>query len=122
VPIEDTVGAVAELVQAGYVRHIGLSEASSASIRKAHAVHPVAAERHLTAAQLALAWVLARGTDIIPLAGARNRTQLADALATLDLDLSPDDLARIETAVPPGAVAGTRYPAPAMASLDGQTS
>ncbi len=202
VPIEDTIGAVADLVQAGYVRHIGISEVSAATIRRAHAVHPIAAlqieyslfsrgveaetlptlrelgialvaygvygrglvgaraaaaqpraagdfragfprfqganlERNLQlvaaledvaqargvpAGQLALAWVLSRGQDVVPLPGARHRRQLADALAAVDLELTPADLASIEGAVPTGAVAGDRYPAQAMAGLDGQRS
>ncbi|HYL05530.1 MAG TPA: aldo/keto reductase [Thermoanaerobaculia bacterium] len=211
VPIEDTVGAVADLVRAGYVRHLGLSEASAATIRRAHAVHPVAAlqieysplsrrveadilptlrelgialvaygvlsrgllglpgnlghlghpghgaaagplsagdvrshfprfqgrnlERNLqlvealrqvatakgaTVPQLAFAWVLGRGDDVVPLAGARTRSQLADLLGALDLELSPADVAALERAVPPGAAAGDRYPAAGMASLDSE--
>jgi aryl-alcohol dehydrogenase-like predicted oxidoreductase len=201
VPIEDTVGAVADLVRAGYVRHLGLSEASAATIRRAHAVHPVAAlqieysllsrrveadvlptlrelgialvaygvlsrgllghgaaaaagsrsagdtrqhfprfqgknlERNLqlvealrqvaaargaTVPQLAFAWVLSRGDDVVPLAGARTRSQLADLLGALDLELSADDLAALERAAPPGAAAGDRYPAAGMAGLDSE--
>ena len=208
VPIEDTVGAVAELVQAGYVRHLGLSEASAATIRRAHAVHPVAAlqieysllsrrvqdgilptlrelgialvaygvlsrgliggagergergqaaaagslsagdtRRHfprfqgknlehnlrlvealrqvaaakgVTVPQLAFAWVLGRGDDVVPLAGARTRGQLADLLGALDLELSAGDLEALDRAVPPGAAAGDRYPAAGMAGLDSE--
>lgn len=199
VPIEETVGAVADLVRAGHVRHLGLSEAGAATIRRAHAVHPVAAlqieysllsrrvetdilptlrelgislvaygvlsrgllggrgaagqrsggdiRKHMprfqgenlernrglvealrevaaaksaTVAQLALAWVRARGDDVVPLAGARTRVQLADLLGALDLDLSPADLSRIENAVPAGAAAGDRYPASGMAALDSE--
>jgi aryl-alcohol dehydrogenase-like predicted oxidoreductase len=199
VPIEDTVGAVADLVRAGYVRHLGLSEASAATLRRAHAVHPVAAlqieysllsrrveadilptlrelgialvaygvlsrgllghaaaagprsagdtrqhfprfqgknlERNLqlvealrqvaaakgaTVPQLAFAWVLSRGDDVVPLAGARTRSQLADLLGALDLELSADDLAALERAAPPGAAAGDRYPAAGMAGLDSE--
>ena len=199
VPIEETVGAVADAIKAGWVRHLGLSEASAATIRRAHAVHPVAAlqieyaivsrnveatilptlrelgiplvaygvlsrgllsegltaaplakgdvrahfprfqgeslRRNLelvaalreiaaglgtTVAQLAIAWVLARGNDILPLIGARRRDQLAAALGALDLRLTAADLARIEAAAPPGAVAGDRYNLAAMASLDSE--
>ncbi len=201
VPIEETVGAIAELVQAGYVRHIGLSEAGSETLRRAHAVHPIvdlqveyslfsrdieasllptcrelgigitaygvlsrgllggswskqrsaggapdfrmvgprfqganldanlalvealraiADAKGVSVSQLAIAWVLARGADIVPLVGARRRPQLADALAALELELSPADLAQIEQAVPVDAVAGTRYPAPLMAGLDSE--
>jgi aryl-alcohol dehydrogenase-like predicted oxidoreductase len=199
VPIEDTVGAVADAIKAGWVRHLGLSEASGATIRRAHAVHPVAALQieyaivsrnveatilptlrelgislvaygvlsrgllsdGLTAAplargdvranfprfqgeslcrnlelvaalrevaaglgttvtQLAIAWVLARGNDVLPLIGARRRDQLTAALGALDLHLTPADLARIEAAAPPGAIAGDRYNAAAMASLDSE--
>jgi aryl-alcohol dehydrogenase-like predicted oxidoreductase len=199
VPIEETVGAIADMVRAGYVRHLGLSEASAATIRRAHAVHPVAAlqieysllsrrveadilptlrelgislvaygvlgrgllgrsaaagprragdirahfprfqganlEHNLelvaalrevaaakgaSIAQLAFAWALARGEDMVPLAGARTRAQLADVLGALDLHLSSADLTRIERAAPPGAAAGDRYPAAGMTSLDSE--
>jgi aryl-alcohol dehydrogenase-like predicted oxidoreductase len=200
VPIEDTVGALAELIHAGYVRHVGLSEAGADTLRRAHAVHPVAdlqieysllsrgieaeilpacrelgvgvtaygvlsrgllsghwsrdravvagdfrqsaprfsgenLERNLslvdalravaeargaTAAQVAIAWVLARGEDIVPLVGARRRDRLAESLGALDLELTADDLAAIERAVPPGAAAGGRYHASQMATLDSE--
>ncbi len=188
VPIEETIGAIAELVKAGYVRHVGVSEMSAATVRRANAVHPIAAleteygvltrdiedgtlpsvrelgvsvvaygvlsrgligtqpgqfaapgdsrgsyfprfqgdnlkkngklidalaeiaaEKDATAAQLAIAWVLARGLDIIPLAGARRRDRLREALGALEILLTAEDLARIERAVPAGAVAGERY-------------
>jgi aryl-alcohol dehydrogenase-like predicted oxidoreductase len=200
VPIEDTVGAIAELVQAGHVRHIGLSEAGAETIRRAASVHPisdlqieysllsrgieeeilpvcrelgigvtaygvlsrgllsghwskdrrlagrdfrgisprfsgdnlrhnltlvealraVAEAKGVTVAQLAIAWVLSRGDDIVPLVGARRRDRLAEALGATDVGLTADDLARIETAVPPGAAAGDRYAAHAMAELDSE--
>jgi aryl-alcohol dehydrogenase-like predicted oxidoreductase len=196
VPIEDTIGAVANLVKAGYVRHIGLSEASAASLRKAHAVHPIAAlqieyslvdrgieanilptarelgvsvtaygilsrglltgskpasprdmRTHLprfagdnwdanqrtlealnsvaqglnaTTAQVAIAWVRSRGSDIVPLIGARRRESLTESLAALDLVLSAEQLAQIEAAVPMGAVAGTRYNEEQMRMLDSE--
>jgi aryl-alcohol dehydrogenase-like predicted oxidoreductase len=198
VPIEDTIGAIAEMVQAGYVRHIGLSEASAQSIRRAHAVHPISAlqieyslmsrgieaeilpavrelgigvtaygvlsrglisatarasqsegeirtrmprfapgnfERNLavvdalakvavgknaSVAQIAFAWVLSRGDDIVPLVGARRRDQLKEALGSLNLHLSAADLARIEAAMPADAVAGTRYLPAALAHLDSE--
>ncbi|HEX9322487.1 MAG TPA: aldo/keto reductase, partial [Xanthobacteraceae bacterium] len=69
---------------------------------------------------LAFAWALARGDDVIPLAGARRRDQLADALGALEVTLTPADLARIEAAVPPGAVAGERYGAALMTHLDSE--
>ena len=198
VPIEETVGAIADLVKAGYVRHIGLSEASGATVRRATAVHPiaaleteyavvtreietetlptmrelgvavvaygvlsrgliggssagsfnapgdsrsmvlprfqgenlrknlalldalaaVAAQKGVTVAQLAIAWVLAQGQDIIPLVGARRRDRLAEALGALDVHLSADELARINQSVPAGAVAGDRYPPEAMHSVN----
>ncbi|MCP2165964.1 aldo/keto reductase [Goodfellowiella coeruleoviolacea] len=190
VPIEDTVGAIADLVRAGYVRHIGLSEVDAASVRRANAVHPVvdlqieyslltrdieaeilptcrelgvgitaygvlsrgllsghwsperrltegdyrgitprfqgenlarnlelveslrgiAEARGATTAQVAIAWVLSRGEDIVPLVGARRRDRLAESLAAADLRLAPEELAAIERAVPAGAAAGARYP------------
>ncbi|MFN8498442.1 MAG: aldo/keto reductase [Anaerolineae bacterium] len=202
VPIEDTVGAIADMVKAGYVRHIGLSEVGSDTLRRAHAVHPIsdlqieyslfsrgiedsilptcrelgigvtaygvlsrgllsghwskeralagqdfrntsprfrgenldrnlalvealrviAAEKGTTVAQLAIAWVLARGADIVPLVGARRRDRLAEALGALDLTLTADDLARIEVAAPADAVAGERYNTHAMRQLDSERS
>jgi len=200
VPIEDTVGAIADMIKAGYVRHVGLSEAGAETIRRAHAVHPVAdlqieysllsrgieaeilpttralgigitaygvlsrglisghwnkeqamapgdfrafsprfqagnidhnltlvealrgiaQEKGLTVAPIAIAWVLSRGQDIVPLVGARRRDRLTEALQSLDVQLTPDDLARIERAVPPGAAAGDRYHASMMAHLDSE--
>jgi aryl-alcohol dehydrogenase-like predicted oxidoreductase len=198
VPIEDTVGAIAEMVRAGYVRYIGLSEMGAATIGRARAVHPIAslqieyslmsrgieaeilpavrdlgmsvtaygvlsrgllsgstardigtadprtrfprfrdenlrrnlallsalevigADRGVTAAQLAIAWVLSRGDDIIPLIGTKRRDRLAEALGALDLTLSADEIAAIEAAVPAGQVAGSRYDPAAMASLDSE--
>lgn len=200
VPIEDTVGAIADLVKAGYVRHLGLSEVSAPTIRRADAVLPVtdlqieyslvsrgieeailpacrelsigvtaygvlsrglisghwdasrqtgardfrshsprfqgdnlrhnlglveqlrelAAAHGVSVAQLAIAWVLAQGGDIVPLVGARTRARLAEAIGALDVRLSQDELAAIERAVPKGAVAGDRYSAQGMASLDSE--
>ena len=197
VPIEDTVGAVAEMVAAGYVRYIGLSEMGADTIRRAHAVHPIAAlqieyslmsrgieakilptvrelgiavtaygilsrgllssgtarlapgdprarfprfrdQNHAanlellaaleaiadttgaTAAQLAIAWVASRGTDIIPLIGTKRRDRLSEALKALDLTLSADDLAAIESAVPASAVSGDRYDQSQVAALDSE--
>lgn len=196
VPIEETVGAIADMVKAGYVKHIGLSEANAETIRRAHAVHPIswlqieyslfsrgiekeilptlrelgislsaygvlsrgllsgkwskdrqgapdfrsfsprfmgenldknlalvealrkiADEKQTNVAQLAIAWVLSRGEDVIPLIGARKRSQLEDALSAVGLQLSPSDLERIEAAVPAEAVAGTRYAAEQMGML-----
>jgi aryl-alcohol dehydrogenase-like predicted oxidoreductase len=200
VPIEETVGAIGELVEAGYVRHIGLSEVGAETIRRAAAVHPISdlqieysiisrgieeeilptcrelgiaitaygvlsrglisghysmdrsttggdirarmprfraenLERNLrlvdelraiadakgaSVAQVAIAWVLSRGEDIVPLIGARRRDQLQEALGALDVQLSTDDLERIEQAVPMDAVAGSRYDEPQMAHLDSE--
>ena len=201
VPIEETVGAIAELVQSGYVHHIGLSEVGADTIRRAHEVHPIAAiqmeyslmsrtieaeilptvrelgigvtaygvlsrgllsstglqplgardgrtrrfprfqeenlrrnrelvraleviakEKGATTAQLAIAWVLNRGDDIIPLIGARNRQRLQEALSALDLTLTEEELARIERAVPAERVAGTRYAEAQMSALDSERS
>jgi aryl-alcohol dehydrogenase-like predicted oxidoreductase len=200
VSIEETVGAVHELIEAGYVRLLGLSEAGADTVRRAHEVHPVAdlqieysllsrgieaeilptcrdlgvgitaygvltrgllsghwtsaqqaapgdirsrhprfspenVDRNLqlvdalrrvaeskgaTVAQLAIAWVLSRGDDVVPLVGARRRDRLEEALGALDLELTDGDLAAIERAVPPGAAAGDRYDAGQMASLDSE--
>jgi aryl-alcohol dehydrogenase-like predicted oxidoreductase len=200
VPIEETVGAIAELVQAGHVRHLGLSEAGADTLRRADRVHPVAdlqieyslisrgieseilpacrelgigltaygvlsrgligghwprdralapgdfrtfaprfsdenVDRNLslverlraiaetkgaTVAQLAIVWVLSRGGDVVPLVGARTRERLAEALGAFELDLTAEELAKLEEAVPPDAVAGERYNAQQMALLDSE--
>ena len=200
VPIEDTVGAIAELIKAGHVRSVGLSEVGVETIRRAHRTHPVAdlqieyslisrgierailpevrslgigitaygvlsrgllgglwskdrspaggdlrrflprftgdnLDRNLalveslrgianakgaTVAQIAIAWVLGRGDDIVPLVGARRRDRLSDALGALDLQLTREDVRRIEEAVPPDAAAGTRYDARQMQMLDSE--
>ncbi|TQM37743.1 aldo/keto reductase [Pseudonocardia cypriaca] len=197
VPIEETVGAIKEMIDAGYVRHLGLSEVDAATIRRAHAVHPVAdlqieysllsraveadvlpalrelgigmtaygvlgrgllsghwsaghvagpgdmraisprfssenvehnlrlveglrgvaAARGCTVAQLAIAWVAAQGSDIVPLVGARTRERLAEALPAAELDLTADDLAELAKAVPAGAARGDRYPSAFMSGL-----
>lgn len=189
VPIEETVGAMAELVSAGKVRYLGLSEASPETIRRAHAVHPISAlqseyslwtrdpedgplptcrelgiglvaysplgrgfltgrfrspdgfdegdfrghhprfqgenfQRNLdlvarveeiaagkgcTPAQLALAWVLGRGDDVVPIPGTKRRGYLEQNVGALDVELTDEDLARIEEAFPKGATAGERY-------------
>ncbi|HXY79155.1 MAG TPA: aldo/keto reductase, partial [Candidatus Bathyarchaeia archaeon] len=80
----------------------------------------IAQRRKMTVAQLATAWVLSRGADIIPLVGTKRRDQLAEAVAVLDRSLSADDLAAIEQAVPAGSVAGERYAAEGMLSLDSE--
>ena len=190
VPIEDTIGAMAHLVQEGKVRYLGLSEASPATIRRAHAVHPITAlqteyslwsrepedeiletvrelgiafvaysplgrgfltgeikryedfadddfrrlsprfqgenfgrnlelvrrvnkiaeEKGCTPAQLALAWVLAQGRDVIPIPGTKRRSYLEQNAAAVDLTLTPKDLRRIEEVAPRGAAKGSRYP------------
>jgi aryl-alcohol dehydrogenase-like predicted oxidoreductase len=196
VPIEETVGALAELVAAGKVRHIGLSEASADTIRRAHAVHPItavqseyslwtrdpetevlptcrelgigfvaysplgrgflagrftspdeldegdfrrsgprftgdnleanlrlaakvkeiAAEKEVTPAQLAIAWDLARGDDIVPIPGTKRRTYLEQNAAAVEVELTEDDLARIDAELP--RVAGARYDEAGMASVN----
>ena len=199
VPIEETVGAMAELVQQGKVRHIGLSEASPETIRRAHAVHPIAAvqteyslfardpeteilptcrelgigfvpysplgrgflsgrftspdqldegdfrrsaaagsrftganleanlrlagkiaeiaeEKQVTPAQLAIAWVLAQGEDIVPIPGTKRRTYLEQNAGAADVELTDEDLRRIEAELPP--VAGERYDETGMAAVN----
>jgi aryl-alcohol dehydrogenase-like predicted oxidoreductase len=198
VPIEDTVGAMAELVRQGKVRYLGLSEAAPATIRRAHAVHPITAlqteyslwsrdpedeilptvralgigfvpysplgrgfltgeikspddlasddfrrnnprfqgaafQKNLdlvaeirrlagakgcTPAQLALAWVLAQGDDIVPIPGTKRRKYLEENLGALDVELNGDDLARIDRALPKGAATGARYAEPQMAAVN----
>jgi aryl-alcohol dehydrogenase-like predicted oxidoreductase len=190
VPIEDTVGAMKELVEAGKVRYLGLSEAAPETIRRAHAVHPIsalqseyslftreledevlptlrelgigfvaysplgrgfltgawksmddlpeddtragrfprfseenfrqnlelaervreiAAEKGATPGQLALAWLLARGDDIVPIPGTKRRTYLEENAGAVDITLTGEDLRRIEEAIPRGSAAGERY-------------
>ncbi|KQN02383.1 aldo/keto reductase [Sphingomonas sp. Leaf230] len=198
VPIEETVGAMADLVRAGKVKYLGLSEAAPATIRRAHAVHPITAlqteyslwsrdvedqilptvrelgigfvpysplgrgfltgqfkkpndlnagdtrrnhprfqgaafqknldlvaaigamagEKGCTPAQLALAWVLRQGEDIVPIPGTKRRKYLEENLGALDVVLSDADLGRINDILPPGAAQGTRYPDASMASID----
>jgi aryl-alcohol dehydrogenase-like predicted oxidoreductase len=199
VPIEETIGAIADMVKAGYVRHIGLSEVGPDTIRRAAAVHPIcdlqieyslisrgiedgilpvcrelgigitaygvlsrglisghwrnavtgpgdfrthsprfqegnveknlalveglrrlAEAKGVSVAQIAIAWVAARGDDIIPLIGARRRDRLSEALGALDVTLTQEDLAAIEQIVPKGAAAGDRYPAAQMGMLDSE--
>lgn len=198
VPIEDTIGAISDLVKAGYVRHIGLSEAGAETIRRAHKVHPIvdlqieyaiisrtveatilptlrelgigmtaygvlsrglisdnalaggsrggfrshsprfqgenfdknlnlvralkaiADEKRCSVAQLAIAWVASRGDDIVPLVGARTPQRLAEAIAGMDVTLTPDEMARIDAAAPETAVAGARYAPEQMAMLDSE--
>jgi len=197
-PIEDTVGAMAELVRQGKVKHLGLSEASAATIRKAHKIHPITAlqteyslwtrdledeilptlrelgiglvpysplgrgfltgsfkteadlqdgdfrknnprfqgenfsanaalvktieqiaeARHATAAQIALAWVLAQGDDIVPIPGTKRRKYLEQNIAAADVTLSGSDLETLTAKFAHGATQGTRYPAAAMGALN----
>lgn len=198
VPIEDTVGALGDLVRAGKVRYIGLSEAAPATIRRAHAVHPVTAvqteyslwtrdpedgvlatcrelgigfvaysplgrgfltgrirrsddlpaddvrRRHprfqeanlarnlalvehvellarakrCTPAQLALAWVLAQGTDIVPIPGTKRRRYLEENVGALDVNLTSDELRTIDRAIPRNSASGLRYPEAAMRGIN----
>ena len=196
VPIEDTIGAIADLVRAGYVRAIGLSEVGPETIRRAHGVHPIcdlqieyslisrgpeaaifpvldelgigvtaygvlsrgllsgskpnspadfrshlprftgenrgrnqrlveslqglAREKNVSASQLAIAWVLAKGPTIVPLIGARTQAQLAESLGALHVTLTQAELSRIQEAIPASAVAGTRYDEHQMRILDSE--
>ncbi|MDX2596492.1 MULTISPECIES: aldo/keto reductase [Streptomyces] len=200
VPIEETVGAIGELIEKGYVRHVGLSEVGADTIRRAAATAPVAdlqieyslisrgiereilpttrelgigitaygvlsrglisghfsqdrrlaandfrahsprfqgenlrhnltlvealrkiaEQKGVTVAQIAIAWVLSRGEDIVPLVGARTRDRLGEALGAADITLDEADLAAVEQAVPADAAAGDRYPAAQMAHLDSE--
>ena len=138
VPIEDTVGAIADLIKGGYVRYIGLSEVGPETLRRANAVHPISDlqieyslisrgiedEIVATCRELGIGitayGVLSRGPDIVPLVGARRRDRLGEALGALELELSEADLAAIERAVPQGSAAGARYVAQQMAGLDSE--
>lgn len=198
VPIEETIGAMAELVQQGKVRFLGMSEAAPATIRRAQAVHPItalqteyslwsrdpedeilptirelgigyvaysplgrgflsgaitkpedlaaddyrrnsprfqgenfarnlelveqvkaiAAEKGVTPGQLALAWLLAQGDDIVPIPGTKRRTYLEENVAAIDIQLTSEDLQRIESVAPKGSFAGDRYPTSHMSALN----
>ena len=198
VPIEETVGAMAELVRAGKVRYLGLSECSAETLERACKVHPITAvqseyslwtrdpeegvlaacrrlgvgfvayaplgrgfltgaikspadfapddyrasnprfqgenfaknlalvesvaamarNKRIATSQLALAWVLARGEDIVPIFGTKRRTYLAENISALDVTLSPEELATLDAAFPPDAAAGTRYAAQMMGALN----
>jgi aryl-alcohol dehydrogenase-like predicted oxidoreductase len=196
VPIEDTIGAIADMVKAGYVRYIGLSEVGPETIRRAAAVHPIvdlqieyslisrgpeakifsvlrelgiattaygvlsrgllsgsstggpgdfrahfprfqgenrarnqsvidqlrqaADGKGISPAQLAIAWVLAKGDSIVPVMGARTRAQLSESLAALSVTLSSDEIAAIEAAIPAEAAAGARYGEDQMRVLDSE--
>jgi aryl-alcohol dehydrogenase-like predicted oxidoreductase len=198
VPIEETVGAIADLIKAGYVRWLGLSEVSAQTIRLAHAVHPVADlqieyslmsrsvekqilptlrelhigltaygvlsrglisagalkgqsrsgfrafmprfkndnvhqnlklvealasfadQKGINVAQAAIAWVLSRGEGVVPLVGARRRESLREALGTLEVLLTREDLSKMESAIPAEKVAGQRYMPEQMAILDSE--
>jgi len=197
VPIEDTVGAMARLVERGKVRFLGLSEAAPATIRRGHKVHPITAlqsefsllyrteaeetlpalrelgisfvaysplgrslltgsvrsadeipqddrrrdhprfkeenlgknlalvrrveaiaqEKHCTPGQLALAWLLAQGPDVVPIPGTKRKERLEENVGAIDVELSAEDVKRIAEAVPAGAAAGERYPAPALKAV-----
>jgi aryl-alcohol dehydrogenase-like predicted oxidoreductase len=198
VPIEETVGAMSELIRAGKVRYLGLSEAAPATIRRAAKVHPIAAlqteyslwsrdveteilpvcrelgigfvpysplgrgflaakiqkledlaaddwrrrsprfqgenlqqnlnrlkrieglaqRKGCRPAQLALAWVLAQGQDVVPIPGTKRRSYLEENVAALQIELSAQDLAELDEAVPRGSTAGERYPAQGMAAVN----
>lgn len=200
VPVEETVGAIADMVKEGYVRYIGLSEAGAENIRRANSVHPVAdlqieyslfsrgieqrilpacreldmgitaygvlsrgllsgrwskdrevtpgdfrsraprfsgdnldrnlrlveslrqaaEEKGCTVAQIAIAWVLSRGENIVPVIGSRTRDQLSETLGALEIDLTPDEIASIEKAIPAGSSSGERYAPQLMAHLDSE--
>jgi aryl-alcohol dehydrogenase-like predicted oxidoreductase len=83
-------------------------------------LHALAAEKGVTASQLAIAWALAKGERIVPVVGARTRAQLEESLGALSVSLSPEEVARLEEAVPAAAVVGSRYPAPQMGHLDSE--
>jgi aryl-alcohol dehydrogenase-like predicted oxidoreductase len=200
VPIEETVGAIAEMVEAGYVRHVGLSEVGVETIRRAQATHPIcdvqleyslisrgiereilpacrelgiavtaygvlsrglisghfdpqrelapgdfrahaprfsgenrrhnlslvdalrtlAEAKGVSVAQLAIAWALSRGEEIVPLIGARTRERLREAVGALDIELDDADIAALQDAIPPDAARGERYPEHGMATLDSE--
>jgi aryl-alcohol dehydrogenase-like predicted oxidoreductase len=117
VPIEDTVGAMSELVAAGKVRFIGISEAGPDTIRRAHRVHPLSAlqteyslwSRDPEDRLLPLAWVLAQGDVVVPIPGTTRRRHLEENIAAADLTLSPKEMARIDATAHRKAASGDRY-------------
>jgi len=139
-PIEDTIGAMKRLIEQGKVRALGLSEANPQTIRRAHKVHPISAvqneysllfrfegeETLRTTRELGISLVpyaplgrsmltgTVQGKDIVPIPGTKRKERIDENLKALDLKLSADDLKRISEAAPPGAGAGTRYPADGM--------
>jgi aryl-alcohol dehydrogenase-like predicted oxidoreductase len=198
VPIEETIGAMAELVRAGKVRYLGMSEAAPATLRRAAAIHPIAAlqseyslwtrdvenngvlstcrelgigfvpfsplgrgfltgrfkamadvpeddvrrtyprfqpgnfesnmalvgnleklaaGKHCTSAQLALAWLLAKGEDIVPIPGSKRRSRVEENVGAADVSLGVDDVATLDAIAPPGVAAGERYPPRSMATV-----
>jgi hypothetical protein len=96
----------------------GPAPGSRRNLELVEAVQALAAEKGCTPAQLALAWLLAQGEDIVPIPGTKRVRRLEENVGTLDVHLSPEDLARLEAVFPRGAAAGERYPAQAMASLN----
>jgi len=96
------------------------AENVDANLALVEALRKVAEARGISVAQAAVAWVAAQGDDIVPLVGTRRRDRLAEAVGAIDLKLSATDISAIERAVPKGAAAGDRYPAPAMAELDSE--
>jgi pyridoxine 4-dehydrogenase len=200
VPIEETIGAIGDMIKAGYIRHIGLSEVGSETIRRAAATHPIAdlqieyslisrgiednilptcrelgisitaygvlsrglisghwqkgdgksagdfrgmsprfqdsnvdqnlalveklraiaEEKQVSVAQIAIAWVAAKGEDIVPLIGARTRARLSEALGSRGVELSADDIAAIEQAVPKDSAVGDRYPTVMLKHMDSE--
>ena len=119
IPIEDTVGAIADLVKAGYVRGIGLSEVGAETIRRANAVHPIC-DVQLEYSLISRSPEAKIFKNIVPVIGARTCAQLNEALGALDVTLSAEDIARAEAAVPASRVAGTRYAEPQMSHLDSE--
>jgi aryl-alcohol dehydrogenase-like predicted oxidoreductase len=93
---------------------------ADANLALVEALRQVAAAKDVSVAQIAIAWVARQGDDIIPLIGARRRDRLAEALGSLEVALTAQDMAAIERAVPKDAAAGTRYPSAAMADLDSE--
>jgi aryl-alcohol dehydrogenase-like predicted oxidoreductase len=111
VPVEETVGAMAELVAAGKARHLGLSEASVVG-----QVRSIAARYDATPSQVALAWVLARGQDVVPIPGTKRRRYLQENTGSLGITLSAEDLAQLSDLKP----TGERYPD--MSGVNGDTA
>lgn len=121
VPIEDSVGVLARAREAGKIGHIGLSEMNAPTIRRAHAVHPIAAEHGIAPAQLSIGSVLAQGSDIVVIPGTRSIAHLEENVAGADLALTAETVARINAICDSNPIRGPRYSRELQANVTTET-